>query len=40
MDADYDTVRSLYNGMIDKSPKVIARCADIADVIDGREIRP
>ena len=25
MDADYDTVRSLYNGMIDKSPMMIAR---------------
>lgn len=33
IDADYDTVRSLYNGMIDKSPKVIARCADVADVV-------
>lgn len=33
MDSDYDTVRSLYNGMIDKSPMVIARCADVADVV-------
>ncbi len=32
-DADYDTVRSLYNGMIDKSPALIARCADVADVV-------
>lgn len=31
--ADYDAVRSLYNGMIDKSPMLIARCADIADVV-------
>jgi FAD/FMN-containing dehydrogenase len=33
MDADYDAVRSLYNGMIDKSPMLIARCADVADVV-------
>src|SRR6202158_4862770 len=33
MDADYDAVRSLYNGMIDKSPLMIARCTDVADVV-------
>src|SRR6266446_8724091 len=33
MDADYDAVRSLYNGMIDKSPVMIARCTDVADVV-------
>lgn len=32
-DADYDTARALYNGMIDKRPLAIARCADVADVI-------
>ena len=32
-DADYDTVRALYNGMIDKRPRLIARCVDVADVI-------
>ena len=32
-DADYDAVRSLYNGMIDKRPVMIARCTDVADVI-------
>src|SRR5262245_23512536 len=32
-DADYDEVRKLYNGMIDKRPLMIARCADVADVI-------
>ena len=34
-DADYDTVRALYNGMIDKRPRLIARCADVADVISA-----
>src|SRR2546429_9003127 len=33
MDADYDAVQSLYSGMIDKSPVMIARCADVADVV-------
>src|SRR3979411_3236372 len=32
-DADYDAVRSLYNGMIDKSPVMIARCTAVADVV-------
>ena len=32
-DAEYDDVRSLYNGMIDKSPVMIARCTDVADVV-------
>ena len=32
-DAGYDEARRLYNGMIDKQPRLIARCADIADVI-------
>jgi FAD/FMN-containing dehydrogenase len=30
---DYDEARKLYNGMIDKRPLMIARCADVADVI-------
>src|ERR1700682_4673672 len=30
---DYDDARKLYNGMIDKRPLLIARCADVADVI-------
>src|ERR1700732_4360768 len=33
MDPHYDAVRSLYNGMIDKSPVMIASCADVADVV-------
>src|SRR4051812_25627619 len=32
-DSTYDEVRQLYNGMIDKRPRLIARCVDIADVI-------
>lgn len=32
-DADYDAARALYNGMIDKRPRLIARCMDVADVI-------
>jgi len=30
---DYDAARALYNGMIDKRPRLIARCVDVADVI-------
>lgn len=32
-DESYDEARKLYNGMIDKRPLLIARCADVADVI-------
>ena len=32
-DADYDAARALYNGMIDKRPRLIARCVNVADVI-------
>lgn len=32
-DAHYDDARRLYNGMIDKRPALIARCADAADVV-------
>jgi FAD/FMN-containing dehydrogenase len=42
-DPDYDTARRVHNGMIDRHPRLIARCRDVADVIAavnfGREQR-
>ncbi|HEX9093871.1 MAG TPA: FAD-binding oxidoreductase [Coriobacteriia bacterium] len=32
-DPRYDEARALYNAMIDKRPKLIVRCVDVADVI-------
>jgi hypothetical protein len=32
-EASYDTARKVYNGMIDRRPRLIARCSDVADVI-------
>jgi FAD/FMN-containing dehydrogenase len=32
-DPDYDDARKVYNAMIDKKPRLIAKCADVADVI-------
>ncbi len=32
-DKNYDEARKVYNGMIHKKPRVIVRCADVADVI-------
>ncbi len=34
-DAGYGEARRLFNGMIDKRPLLIARCADVADVISA-----
>jgi FAD/FMN-containing dehydrogenase len=32
-DTRYDAMRKVYNSMIDRRPRLIARCADVADVI-------
>ena len=32
-DAQYDTARAVYNAMIQRRPRLIARCVDVADVI-------
>ncbi len=32
-DPGYDEARKVHNGMIDRHPRLIARCADVADVI-------
>jgi FAD/FMN-containing dehydrogenase len=32
-DPSYDEARKVFNGMIDKRPRMIARCSDVADVI-------
>src|SRR5690348_14404234 len=34
-DAGYDTARKVYNGMIDRYPRFIARCADVSDVVSA-----
>jgi FAD/FMN-containing dehydrogenase len=34
-DADYDNARRVWNGWIDKHPALIARCADVSDVINA-----
>jgi len=32
-DSEYDEARKVYNAMIDKRPRLIARCMDVADVV-------
>src|SRR5882672_7158629 len=32
-DADYNTARKVYNGMIDKHPALIVKCRDVSDVM-------
>ena len=32
-DEDYESARRVYNAMIDKHPRLIAPCADVADVM-------
>lgn len=32
-DSDYDQVRAIYNAMIDKRPRLIAQCVNVADVM-------
>src|SRR4051794_4250596 len=34
-DEDYNTSRKVYNGMINKHPALIAKCANVADVISS-----
>ena len=40
-DPSYGAARKVYNAMIDRRPRLIARCADVADVMTavnfGRE---
>jgi FAD/FMN-containing dehydrogenase len=36
-DAAYDEARHVYNGLVDKHPALIVRCADVADVVAAVE---
>src|SRR5215467_11574244 len=34
-DADYDAARSVWNGLIDRRPSLIARCDGVSDVVEA-----
>jgi hypothetical protein len=34
-DAGYDEMRAVHNGLVDKRPALIARCANTADIADA-----
>ena len=34
-DPDYDQIRQLHNGLVDKRPALIARCTGAADVVEA-----
>jgi len=34
-DAGYDDARRVHNGLIDKRPTLIARCRNVADIVDA-----
>jgi len=34
-DHDYEDARKVYNAMIHKKPRLIVRCADVADIISS-----
>lgn len=37
-DQGYDDLRRVHNGLIDKHPAFIARCAGIADIVDAVQL--